>query len=248
MKALITGGTSGIGKELGLKLSSLGYDLILVSRKENDLEEIRNKAKTEVTYLSYDLSKKEECYKLLEEVKDIDIDIFINNAGFGDIGFFDKTSLEKEINMVELNDIATLILVKSFMIRFQNQNKGKILITASSASFGVAGYMNVYYSSKAFVYSLAHGYYRELKDRKSKVQISVLCPGPVKTNFESRGNMNFNFKAADPKKIADYTIKKFLKGRFEIVPTFKMKCAHLFSHFVPKKIISKVLNKQAEIK
>lgn len=248
MTALITGGTSGIGKALGIELSKRGYELLLISKNKNDFAEIEKGISTKATFLSFDLSKKEECERLLEETKDKDIDLFINNAGFGDIGFFQKTSIEKEVNMVYLNDVATLILVKGFLIRFCEKNKGRILITASAASFGVAPYMNVYYATKAFVYSLAHGYYRELKDKKSSVTISVLCPGPVKTRFEEKGNMVFHFKTYSADRIAAYTIPRFLKGKFEIVPGLKMKFAHVFSHLTPKVLISKFLNKQAEIK
>lgn len=248
MKALITGGSDGIGKELAIELSKRGYDLIIVSRNEDKLLEIKNTCSTEVRFISKDLSKQEECFDLIKQMKDKDIDLFINNAGFGDIGRFDQTSTEKEIKMVELNDIATLILVKAFLNKFTKENKGRILITASASSFGVAGYMNVYYATKSFVYSLAHGYYRELKDMKSKVTISVLCPGQVKTSFEEKGNLSFNQKASNPKYIAKYTVPRFLKGKFEIVPTVKMKLAHFLSHLVPKKMISKILNKQAEMK
>lgn len=248
MKALITGGSDGIGKELAIELSKKGYDLIIVSRNENKLEDIKKACTANVSFISKDLSNHQDCFDLIKLVEKEDINLFISNAGFGDIGRFDQTSIEKEIKMVELNDIATLILVKAFLIKFTKQNKGRILITASASSFGVAGYMNVYYSTKSFVYSLAHGYYRELKDMKSKVTISVLCPGQVKTSFEQTGNMTFNQKASDPKDIAKYTIPRFLKGKFEIVPTFKMKLAHVFSHLVPKKYISLILNKQAEMK
>lgn len=248
MRALVTGGTSGIGKEIALELSRRGYDLLLVSRNENDFKKMVKEARTHLEFLSYDLSKEEECRRLLLETEKTEIDVFVSNAGFGDIGAFDRTFLEKEIEMVKVNDIATLILVKGFMIRFSERNRGKILVTASAAAFGVAGYMNVYYASKAFVYSLMHGYYRELKDRKSKVRVSVLCPGPVKTAFEKRGNMEFSLHAQDPKKIARYAVSCFFRGRFEIVPCLSMKLSHVFSHLVPKRWISKLLNKQAQIK
>lgn len=249
MTALITGGTSGIGKEISIELVKAGYDLILVSRNKGALDEIKNRChRVKVDFLSYDLSKEESCYQLLKDTENIDIDLFINNAGYGDVGSLTKTSIEKEVNMVKLNDIASLILVKGFLNRFIKKDKGRVLVVCSAASFGVAGYMNVYYASKAFVYSLGHGYHRELKDMKSKVTISLLCPGPVKTGFEERANARFNYKAQTPEYIAEYTIKRFLKGKLEIVPGFKMKIAHVFSHIVPKRMISKVLNKQSEIK
>jgi short-subunit dehydrogenase len=122
------------------------------------------------------------------------------------------------------------------------------MFVASAAAFGVAPYMNVYYATKSFVYSLAHGYYRELRDMKSNVRISVLCPGPVKTNFERVANAKFNINSLSSEYVGEYAVKKMLKNKFEIVPGFSIKMGHFFSHFIPKKIISKFLRKQSEMK
>ncbi len=249
MKALITGGTSGIGLAIADELLTRGYEVKIISRKEGDLPIIRKKHPDgKIEFSSYDLSKEEECYRLLEDTKKEDYDLFVNNAGYGDIGRIQNTSLEKEVNMLKLNDIATLILVKSFLLRFIEKGKGRVLTVASAAAFGVAPYMNVYYASKAFVYSLAHGYYRELKDMKSKVTISVLCPGPVKTRFEEVANAKFTISSLQADKVAKYAVKKTLKGKLEIVPGIKIKLGHVFSHIVPKKMISKILRKQSEMK
>ena len=118
----------------------------------------------------------------------------------------------------------------------------------SAAAFAVAPYMNVYYASKSFVYSLAHGYHRELKDMKSKVTISVLCPGPVKTRFEEVANAKFNISSLQPEKVARIAVNKTLKGKLEIVPGFMIKCGHFFSHLFPKRFISKIMRKQSEMK
>ena len=181
-------------------------------------------------------------------VREIDFDLFVNNAGFGDIGRITKTDIRKEIDMVKLNDIATLILVKEFLKRFIAKDKGRVLTVASAAAFAVAPYMNVYYASKSFVYSLAHGYHRELKDMKSKVTISVLCPGPVKTRFEEVANAKFNISSLQPEKVARIAVNKTLKGKLEIVPGFMIKCGHFFSHLFPKRFISKIMRKQSEMK
>ncbi len=247
MNVLITGGTSGIGKELAISYGLLGYDLILVSRKENDLEKIKSKVKTNIKFLSFDLSKEDETYRLLEETKDIDIDIFINNAGFGDIGYITKTSTEKQANMIKLNCLSCFILGKEFIKRFIEKDKGHVLFVSSAASFGVCAYMAEYYATKAFVTSLAHGYYRELKNMKSNVKVHVLCPGPVKTRFEEASGAKFTIRSLDPRSVAKYTIKCIKKNKFEIVPGFTIKLGHFFSHFVPKKVISKLLNKQSEM-
>ena len=249
MKALITGGTSGIGKEMALSLLKRGYEVRVVSRREGDFQERKKQyPDSSLTFSSYDLSKEEECYRLLKDTENTEFDIFINNAGYGDIGYRDKTDLSKEVQRLKVNDIATLILVKSFLLRFRKKNKGRVRRTASAAAFGVAPYRNVYYASKAFVYSLAHGYYRELKDRKSKVTLSVLCPGPVKTNFEKVANAKFTIHSLTAPYVGEYAIRKRLKGKLEIVPGRTIKLGHFVSHLVPKKRISKVLRKQSEIK
>ena len=250
MRALITGGTTGIGLEMARNLLMKGYDVILVSRHENETETLREAfPDREITFMSADLSEENECFRILDETEQYDdIEVFIANAGFGDVGRFQKTSVEKEIRMVKLNDISTLILTKGFMKRFVEKDKGRIIVTCSAASFGVAGYMNVYYATKSFAYSLVHGYHRELKDRKSKVTISALCPGPVKTNFEKEANTKFNIKTMSAEKVGKNAINKGLKGKLVIVPGFTMKCLHFASHLVPKRLISIILNKQAQIK
>ena len=244
MLALITGGTKGIGKEMAISLSKRGYDLILVSRTDKGLDDIKSKCNTNISFYSYDLEKEEENYRLLNDTKDLDIDIFIANAGYGDIGRINK----KEVGMIKLNDISTFILTKEFLKRFIAKDKGHVLMTASAAAFGVAPYMNIYYATKSFVYSMAHGYYRELKDMKSNVKISVLCPGPVKTGFEERANAKFTIGSLEPEYVGEYAIKKMLKNKFTIVPGFGIKLAHTFSHITPKKMISKMLRKQSEMK
>ena len=249
MKALITGGTTGIGYEIASNLLKRGYDAILVSRNRGEIDNlIKEYPDREIRFISHDLSVEGECYKLLEETEGEDIDVFVSNAGYGDIGTIDKTSLEKEVNMVKLNDIATLILAKSFILRFIKQDRGRVLFVASAASFGAAPYMSLYYATKSFVYSLAQGYYRELRDMRSHVTISILCPGPVKTGFEKRANCKFTIGSISKEKVGAIATSKMLKGKLVIVPGLKMKAAHLFSHFVPKRFISKALNKSAEIK
>jgi len=248
MRALVTGGSSGIGFEITIELLNRGYAVDVVSRKEDDLTTLDIKYKDKISFKPYDLSKEEECYRLLKDTENVDYDLFVNNAGFGDIGRITETSLEKEVNMLKLNDIASLILVKTYLIRLIKKGHGRVLMVASAAAFGVAPYMNVYYASKAFVYSLAHGYYRELKDMKSKVTISVLCPGPVKTRFEEVANAKFTISSLQADKVAKYAVKKTFKGKLVIVPGFKIKVLHFLSHFVSKKFTSKILRKQSKMK
>ena len=114
MTALITGASSGIGKDMAIILSNLGYDLILVSRSKQELLLVQKLVKTNSKIISLDLSVEGNCFNLFEEVKNKNIDILINNAGFGIYGFFDKTDIASEIKQLELNTKAVLVLTKLF--------------------------------------------------------------------------------------------------------------------------------------
>ncbi len=243
MRALITGGTTGIGLEIARNLLIRGYDVILVSRNENETDSLREAfPDKEITFMSADLTDENENFRILKETECYDdIEVFVANAGFGDVGKFQKTSTEKEIKMVKLNDISTMILTKEFMKRFVEKDKGHIIVTCSAAAFGVAPYINVYYATKSFVYSLIQGYHRELKEMKSHVTISAFCPGPVQTNFEKRANTEFKVKGMSAAKAGKIAVDKGLKGKLTVVPGFTYKCAHFFSHLAPKRLVSWVM-------
>jgi short-subunit dehydrogenase len=153
-KALITGASSGIGRDMARVLSSKGYDLILVARRKDRLEELKNELKTDVQILPYDISNYENCISLYNEVKDQNIDILINNAGFGIFGDFLSIDLEKELNMIDVNIKSVDILTKLFLKDFKEKNKGYILNVASSAAFLPGPLLSSYYASKAYVLRL----------------------------------------------------------------------------------------------
>ena len=152
MKALITGASSGIGRDMAKYLSKLGYDLVIVARNKEALEKIKNEVNTNTQVISLDLSQKENCYKLYEEAKEIDI--LVNNAGFGDFGEFSKTDLNKEISMIETNIEALHILTKLYLKDMVKNNKGYILNVASIAGFMPGPLMATYYATKNYVVSL----------------------------------------------------------------------------------------------
>lgn len=248
MLALITGGTNGIGLAIAEEFLQNGHDVLLVSRSEGHLEELKKKYPTRlISFISHDLTKEEECYQLLKETEQRDISFFIANAGFGDISHIDQSDIKKDVDMVKLNDISTLILGKTFLNRFIKKGNGRVMFVSSAASFAPAPYMSCYYASKVFVYYLVHGYHRELKHIKSKVTISALCPGPVKTDFEKRANVKFNIFARSPSFVAKKAYKGLLKGRLTIVPGFEMKCLHFLSHLFPKRLITVFLKRSATI-
>ena len=250
MKILITGASSGIGKDMAKVLNKKGNELILIAKNKEKLEKVKeelektNNAKIEI--ISKDISKEENCIGIYEQNKDIDI--LINNAGFGDCGNFTKTSLEKEINMINTNIIAYHILTKLYLKAMKEKNSGKILNVASIAGFMPGPLMATYYATKAYVVRLSEAIREELKKEKSKVQISILAPGPVNTNFNNVANVKFHMREANSMQVAKYAIKKLEKGKFYIIPGLDIKIAKIAVKLFPTTLISKVNYKIQERK
>ncbi len=241
MKALITGASSGIGRDIARTLSQKGYDLVLVARDEEKLRNVKEeleKNNVNIETITMDLSIEENCKELHKKVKNVDI--LINNAGFGDCGNFTKTSLDKEIKMINTNITAYHILTKLYLIDMKAKCSGKILNVASIAGFMPGPLMSTYYATKSYIVRLSEGIREELKKEKSNVQISILCPGPVSTNFNNVANVKFHMREANSQKVADYAIEKLEKGEFYIVPGIDVKLARLGAKLTPANIISKI--------
>lgn len=241
MKALITGASSGIGRDIARTLSQKGYDLVLVARDEEKLRKVKEeleKNNVNIETITIDLSIEENCKEIHRKVKNVDI--LINNAGFGDCGNFTKTSLDKEIKMINTNITAYHILTKLYLIDMKAKCSGKILNVASIAGFMPGPLMSTYYATKAYIVRLSEGIREELKKEKSNVQISILCPGPVNTNFNKVANVKFHMREANSQKVADYAIKKLEKGKFYIIPGIDIKLAKIGAKFAPTTLISKV--------
>ncbi len=239
MKVLITGASSGIGKDMARVLAKKADELVLVARNVNKLEEIKKELEKDakIEIISKDLSIEENCKEIHNQVQNVDI--LINNAGFGDCGNFTKTSLEKDINMIKTNIIAYHILTKLYLTDMKEKNSGKILNVASIAGFMPGPLMATYYATKNYVVKLSEGIREELKKEHSKVQISILCPGPVETNFNKVANVDFHLREANSMDVAQYAIQKLEKGKFYIVPGFDVKIAKLGAKILPANIISK---------
>lgn len=187
-----------------------------------------------------DLSKEDNVYKLYNEIKDEDIDILINNAGFGLFGNFIDTSLDRELEMINLNIISLHILTKLFLIDFVKKNKGYILNVASSAGFMAGPKLSTYYSTKNYVLKQSLAIYEELRHMNTNVKISVLCPGPVETNFNKVAGGSFNTKSATSEYVARYAIDKMFKNKLIIIPTLRMKLAIFTTRFIPTKLLLKI--------
>ncbi|MDD3391975.1 MAG: SDR family oxidoreductase [Bacilli bacterium] len=241
MKALITGASSGIGADMARILSSKGYDLILVSRNKRKLDKIKKELKTDVQLITMDLASTFNCVKLYNKVKKEDIDVVINNAGFGIFGFFSETDMDKELDMIDTNIKAVHILTKLFLQDFKEKNKGYILNVASSAAFMPGPLMATYYATKGYVLRLTEAIYGELRQEGSNVYIGALCPGPVNTNFNNVAGVKFAVKSLDSYSVAEYAINKMFKGKNIIIPGVFMKLNIFFTRFIPRKTMLKIV-------
>ena len=238
MKALITGASSGMGAEMAKILADRGYDLILVARRKTRLTKIKKDLNPDVDIelITMDISSTFNCMELYNQVKDQNIDILINNAGFGIFGDFTETSLDKELDMIDTNIKAVHILTKLFLTDFTKRNRGYILNVASSAAFVPGPLMATYYASKAYVLRLTESINEELRQVKSNVVVSALCPGPVDTEFNKVAKVQFNIKAMSSKDVAKYAIDKLLKGKMIIIPGIIMKLNFWFNRFLPERL------------
>lgn len=236
MKALITGASSGIGKAMAYELAKRNVDLILVARSKDKLEKIKDDLNVNVKIIVLDLIKEKNVFKLYDITKDENVDILINNAGFGLFGTFDKTDLSRELEMIDLNIRAYHILTKLFLKNFLKRKQGYILNVCSSAGFMAGPRLSTYYATKNYVTKLTMAINEEIRQKGSKVCISALCPGPVNTNFNKVAHGKFAIKEIDPQRVAKYAIDKMFKKKMLIVPTLKMKLTLFFSRFVPYRL------------
>ena len=240
MKALVTGATSGIGMSIAKKLSDRGWALILTGRNEDVLKNLQKQLGGDVEIIAADLAKREEVFKVYGFCKGKDVDMLVNNAGFGLFGKFDETDLDDELNMINVNITALHILTKLFLRDFKKKNRGRILNVASAAGFMSGPLMSSYYASKNYVVKLTLAIYEELRREKSGVTVTMLCPGPVDTNFNNRAGVVFSMKPISPDYAAECAVQKALSGKLFAIPGLTVKLGILGSKLVPDKLLAAV--------
>lgn len=238
MKALITGASSGIGRDMARYLSSMGYDVIVVARRKDRLAELKSELKN-IEIVSLDISKYDNCLKLFNNYSDIDV--LINNAGFGVFGSFNNTSLDRELEMIDTNIKAVHILTKLYLKEFIKKDKGYILNVASTAGFFSGPLMSTYYATKGYVLKLTEGINEELNRIKSNVYIGALCPGPTDTEFNDVAKVKFMTKSLTSEYVARYGIDKMFKRKIVIIPGSTNKLAVFFARLVSRKRMLKIV-------
>ncbi len=240
MKALITGASSGIGADMARVLVDEGYEVILVARRKTRLEKLAKELGDRARIIVKDISSTYNCMELYNDLKKENIDILINNAGFGIFGEFSDTNIDKELDMIDLNIKALHTLTKLFLKDFKRKDRGYILNVASSAGFLSGPLMASYYATKNYVVSLSLAIYEELRRDNSNVSISVLCPGPVNTEFNKIARVHFSIKGMESMDVAKYAIKKMFDEKLIIIPGLKMKLGIFLIRFVPRKLLLKI--------
>ena len=247
--AVITGASSGIGMEFARAFAKMGYRLVLTARRKERLEKLAAELPVPCHIITADLSQESECYQFCEKLENIRIDVFINNAGFGTCGKFEESDLGKEVSMIHVNVRAMHILLKQVLKKMKRQGHGRILNVASSAGLLPAGpYMATYYATKSYVVSLTKAVAEELKEKKSKIYVGALCPGPVDTEFNERADVVFALKGISAKSCVREALWGMKKRKVIIVPTIKMKLCVAGQNLLPEQLLLKVVAMQQKRK
>lgn len=240
MRALITGASSGIGRDMARVLSCMGWELFLVARRADRLLEMKQELGEGTVCIRCDVSKEDECRKLYEVLKDKELDMVINNAGFGYCGEFVSSSLENDLDMIDTNVKAVHTLTKLFLKDFVSKNSGRILNVASLAGFMPGPMMATYYATKNYVTSLSRAVSHELKEMGSNVTITAFCPGPVNTEFNRVAGVSFAASGIESKTAARIAITDALKGKRVSIPTFRMKLLRFGARLAPDALLLQI--------
>ncbi len=241
MRALITGATSGIGKSFAKMLNKRGWELVLTGRNEKVLKEMQRKLGNNTQIIAADLSDKKEVFRVYGFCRGKDIDLLVNNAGYGIFGKFDETDLEDEINMINVNITATHILAKLFFRDFKKNNRGIIINVASVAGFMPGPLLSSYYASKNYVLKLSIALAEEIRRDKLNIGVTVLCPGPVDTDFNNRAGVDFSVKPISPDYAAEYALRKAFAGQLIAVPNLMVRAGAYASKLLPYRLCAAIV-------
>ena len=253
--AFITGTSNGIGYELAYLFAKNKTNLVLAARSKDKLdsmaEDIKTKFGVSVKAYANDISSLINCEEIYSDIKkeNIRIDFLVNNAGFGNYGFFTDTDLQKELEMINLNIIALTYFTKVFATDMKQRGSGKILNVSSTAAFQPGPLMAVYYATKAYVQSFSEAIANELKE--SNVIVTALCPGPTESGFQSAAQLN-NVKLFTERKlptsaeVAKFGYDAMMKGKTVAVHGLLNKIGALGARFAPRKLLVKAVRKIQE--
>lgn len=255
--ALITGASTGIGRELAHIHAENGGDLIIIARSTNKLEmlkaELEKKHGVAVMVIAKDLGKPDATKEIYDEVKaaNLEVNFLINNAGFGGLGKFHERELEVDIAMIQLNIVALTALTRLFLSDFVKSNKGRILNVSSTASLMPGPLQAVYFATKAYVTSFSNAIAEELYD--TNITVTNLMPGATETEFGAISGMDKTpmfKKAVSARSVAQDGYTGMLNGKLDVISglTFSQKLMTSMLPITPKKVILKQMRQMQEVK
>jgi short-subunit dehydrogenase len=252
-RALITGGSVGIGGALADVFAAHGHDLVLVSRNRDKLEArgraIREQFNVDVVCLPEDLADPQGPRRLHEAVaaRGLDIHHLVNNAGVGLYGKFSTTDLDAELKMIQLNVTSVVDLTKRFLPAMIERRAGRILNVASTAAFVPGPWMSVYYATKAFLLSFSQAIDYELKS--SGVTVTVLCPGPTESEFKVRAGSQrsrlFEAFVMDAPRVARAGYDGMMSGKAVAIPGLRNKLIPVAARLIPRPLVAELSHRAA---
>lgn len=242
---LITGAASGIGAELCRLFASSGSSIVLVDRDAQGMErmsaELKEKRGVQTLSLVHDLSVREAPQQIFEELqsKGIEVDVLVNNAGFGTYGNFWETDLARDRSLIDVNIMAPMLLTKLFLPGMVKRRKGRVLNVGSISGFSSSPYASTYYSSKAFLQSFSQGVGASLKG--TGVTMTLVCPGPTYTAFDWQKTTDggpppqrkkFQMDAAE---VAAQAYRGMRRGQAVVIPGWSNKALSILAKLLPRK-------------
>lgn len=250
---LITGASSGIGYEMAKQLAQEKYDLILVARRLEILEQLKASLQerygVSVFIFRADLSDPQQAKRLYQEIQQngLKVRMLVNNAGFGEYGLFTDISLDKQLEMVQVNISSLMVLTHLFVANMKKEGRGTVMNVASLLSFLPFPYYSVYSATKSFVLAFTETLAAEMEG--TGVEVKALCPGPVATGFNSQAMLNTNayssnkpIPAQDAAKIA---VKHLLQGKGTKLVGFNNWFISKLPNITPGGIMMKIKKKLA---
>jgi short-subunit dehydrogenase len=246
--ALITGASSGIGKELARVFARQGHPLVLVARDEQRLDQLAHELRTGfgvvVEVVPQDLAGEGAVQEVINklEQKSIVVDVLVNNAGFDVYGNFWETDLVGELQMIQVNQVALTELCKYLLGGMRERGGGKILNVGSTGSFIPTPFNAVYAATKAYVLSFSESLAEEL--RGSGVTVTVLCPGATRTEFQQRAGITsarlLKFGLMDAKSVAECGYRGVMKGKRIVVPGLLNKIQVFATRLLPRSLMTRI--------
>lgn len=251
MTALITGASSGIGEAFARRLATEGHDLFLVARSEDKLQELCSELSTangiEARYFAIDLTDTDADARCFGETQrlGIEINLLINNAGFGSMGDFAKLDVERELEMIRLNIGALVGLTHRYLGQMRERRKGTIINVSSGAGFQPIPFMATYAATKSFVTAFSEAIAAE--NRPFGIEVIAVCPGSTDTPFFETGKVGREFASKGletPEQVVETSLNAIGGGRAKVISGWKNRMVARVVSVVPNWLITRVIAKQ----